>query len=88
MNNNYSSMTTSLLVTVLLGLYFLSMQYEEYAESQFSIADGSYGRTFFIRTGFHGVHVIVGTSMLLYTLLASLRGIFLYNHHFMFEASA
>lgn len=64
------------------------MQYEEYAESQFSIADGSYGSTFFIRTGFHGIHVIVGTSMLFYTLLASLRGIFLYNHHFMFEASA
>jgi cytochrome c oxidase subunit 3 len=88
MNNNYSSMVVRLLVTVILGVYFLTMQYEEYAESQFSIADGSYGSTFFMSTGFHGIHVIVGTSMLFYTLLASLRGIFLYNHHFMFEASA
>lgn len=77
-----------LVVTVLLGVYFLLMQFEEYCESQFAISDGAYGSTFFMRTGFHGIHVILGTSMLLYTLIASLRGVFLYNHHFMFEASA
>ena len=87
-NNNYTSMVVRLFITVGLGLYFLSIQYEEYVESQFSISDGSYGSTFFISTGFHGVHVIVGTSILLYTFISSLRGIFLHNHHFMFEASA
>lgn len=88
MNNSYSSMVLSLFTTVCLGVYFLFMQFEEYCESQFSISDGSYGSTFFIRTGFHGIHVILGTSMLFYTILSALRGIFTYNHHFMFEASA
>lgn len=87
-NNNYTSMIFSLFVTVTLGFYFLCMQYEEYVESQFSMADSSYGRTFFMSTGFHGVHVVVGTSMLFYTLLSSLRGVLVHNHHFMFEASA
>lgn len=87
-NNNYSSMVSRLLITVLLGAYFLFMQYAEYCESQFTITDGSYGRTFFISTGFHGFHVILGTSMLFYTLVATIRGVLLYNHHFIFEASA
>lgn len=87
-NNMYSSIVTSLFVTVILGVYFLFIQFEEYCESQFSIADGSYGRTFFMATGFHGIHVLLGTSMLLYTLVASVRGLLLYNHHFIFEASA
>ncbi len=87
-NNSYSSIVIRLLVTVVLGFYFLFMQYEEYCESQFSIADGSYGRTFFMATGFHGIHVMLGTSMLFYTLISSLRGILLFNHHFIFEASA
>jgi cytochrome c oxidase subunit 3 len=54
---------------VVLGVYFLLMQYAEYNERAFTIADGVYGRTFFIRTGFHGIHVIVGTTMLSYTIL-------------------
>lgn len=87
-NNSYTSILLSLLITVALGIYFLSMQYEEYCESQFAISDGAYGSTFFIRTGFHGIHVMLGTSMLFYTLLSSLRGLLLYNHHFIFEASA
>lgn len=81
-------MVVSLFVTVVLGVYFLYMQYCEYCESQFAICDGSYGRTFFMRTGFHGMHVIVGTTFLVYVLLNSLLGVLLYNHHFMFEAAA
>jgi len=73
---------------VVLGIYFLSIQYEEYVESSFSIADGVYGSTFFIRTGFHGIHVIVGTSMLFYTLVHIGLAKLTYNHHFIFEASA
>lgn len=87
-NNSYGEILLSLTITVILGVYFLLMQYEEYCESQFSISDGAYGSTFFMRTGFHGIHVILGTSMLFYTLLSSLRGFLLYNHHFIFEASA
>jgi len=64
------------------------MQYEEYAEVPFRISDGVYGRTFFIATGFHGMHVIVGTTFLLYVLILLGRGKLTYNHHFSFEAAA
>jgi len=73
---------------VLLGVYFLAMQYLEYDEAQFTIADGVYGRTFFMATGFHGIHVFVGTRFLFYVLIALLSGKLLYNHHFSFEAAA
>lgn len=87
-NNNFSRRITALIVTVLLGVYFLIMQYLEYTESAFTIADGIYGTTFFMRTGFHGMHVIVGTTFLFYCFLRMLKGVLLYNHHFMFEAAA
>lgn len=53
-----------LLATVGLGLYFTSLQALEYYEAPFTIADSVYGSTFFVATGFHGVHVIVGTLFL------------------------
>lgn len=87
-NNNYSNGLVRLFITVVLGLYFLYTQFEEYLETSFSMADSVYGRTFFISTGFHGIHVIVGTLMLLYRLVHISRSVFTFNHHFMFEASA
>ena len=87
-NNQYLSAVVSLRVTVGLGLYFLYMQYLEYSERAFAISDGVYGTTFFMSTGFHGMHVIVGTTFLFYVLLGMLRGVLLRNHHFMFEAAA
>jgi heme/copper-type cytochrome/quinol oxidase subunit 3 len=44
------------------------MQYVEYDEAQFSIADGVYGSVFFMATGFHGTHVLIGTLFLTYVL--------------------
>lgn len=88
MINDYSSIVVSLAITLGLGIYFLYLQYTEYIETSFRITDGIYGRTFFIRTGFHGVHVIVGSTMLLYTLLLTLAGVLTFNHHFSFEATA
>jgi heme/copper-type cytochrome/quinol oxidase subunit 3 len=78
----------SLFITVLLGAYFLYMQYLEYSEAQFAISDGVYGRTFFIATGFHGMHVIVGTIFLTYSFYNLISSKLLYNHHFSFEAAA
>jgi cytochrome c oxidase subunit 3 len=72
----------------MLGVYFLFIQYEEYSERSFSLSDGIYGRTFFVRTGFHGIHVIVGTSMLLYSLIHIILLEITFTHHFIFEASA
>jgi len=71
-----------------LGVYFLSMQFVEYSEAQFCISDGVYGRTFFMATGFHGMHVVVGTFFLTYSLYNLCTGKLLFNHHFSFEAAA
>ena len=87
-NNFFRKSVIRLFVTVFLGIYFILMQYCEYIESRFAIADGVYGSTFFIATGFHGLHVTVGALFLSYVLIALLRGQLLYNHHFSFEAAA
>ncbi len=87
-NNFFNKSVFSLAFTVALGVYFLVMQWMEYEEAQFSIADGVYGRTFFMATGFHGMHVFVGTSFLFYVLLNLVSGKLLFNHHFSFEAAA
>lgn len=78
----------SLFLTVSLGVYFLIIQYVEYAEAAFSLADGVYGSTFFLATGFHGIHVLVGTSFLIYVFFNLVSGKLLFNHHFSFEAAA
>jgi cytochrome c oxidase subunit 3 len=64
------------------------MQWVEYNEASFSIADGVYGSTFFIATGFHGMHVTIGALFLLYVAINVFQGKLLYNHHFRFEAAA
>lgn len=78
----------ALLITILLGLYFTILQASEYFETPFSISDGIYGSTFFIATGFHGLHVIIGTSFLVVCLLRQLKFHFTSKHHFGFEAAA
>jgi cytochrome c oxidase subunit 3 len=55
----------ALLLTVLLALTFTSLQVFEYVEATFKISDGIYGSTFFMATGFHGFHVIIGTILVL-----------------------
>ena len=59
--NNYSQTLQRLLITIILGIYFTILQAYEYIEAPFTIADRIYGSTFFIATGFHGLHVIIGT---------------------------
>lgn len=88
MNNYFTKTFVRLLFTIVLGAYFLFMQYVEYDEAQFSIADGVYGRVFFMATGFHGTHVLIGTLFLTYVLynLVSLK--LTWQHHFRFEAAA
>lgn len=87
-NNFYSKAVVRLFTTVFLGAYFLFIQWMEYNEAMFAIADGVYGRTFFMATGFHGIHVIVGTTFLLVTLISLLNSHLTYDHHFSFEAAA
>lgn len=75
-------------MTVLLGLYFTFLQGIEYYEARFTFADRVYGSTFFIATGFHGLHVIVGTLFLIVVLGRHLNHHFRASHHFGFEAAA
>nr|YP_002727973.1 cytochrome c oxidase subunit III [Myosotella myosotis]ACE62844.1 cytochrome c oxidase subunit III [Myosotella myosotis] len=79
---------TSLALTAALGVYFLFLQYGEYCETPFSIADGVYGSVFFMATGFHGMHVAVGTLFLLVCLLRQWQFHFDQNHHVGFLAAA
>jgi len=87
-NNYYNKTLYGLIVTVFLGAYFILIQWVEYNEASFSIADGVYGSTFFMATGFHGIHVSIGALFLLYVAINIFQGKLLYNHHFRFEAAA
>jgi len=78
----------SLMLTVVLGYYFTFLQGLEYWEAPFSFRDGSYGRLFFIATGFHGLHVIVGSKFLLVRLMRITKGAFRHGHHTGFEVAA
>jgi len=77
----------SLLITTLLGAYFTGLQAMEYLEATFSIADSIYGSTFYIATGFHGIHVIVGTIFLVISCARLRLGHLNTNHHFGLIAS-
>uniref|UniRef100_UPI00315DF0E5 cytochrome c oxidase subunit 3 n=1 Tax=Sinobirma bouyeri TaxID=1236722 RepID=UPI00315DF0E5 len=88
MENNQTQMNQSLFLTIILGIYFTILQAYEYIEAPFTIADSIYGSTFFMATGFHGLHVIIGTMFLLICFLRHLSNHFSMNHHFGFEAAA
>nr|YP_009499424.1 cytochrome c oxidase subunit III [Oberthueria jiatongae]AWT58468.1 cytochrome c oxidase subunit III [Oberthueria jiatongae] len=88
MENNYSQVNQSLFITISLGVYFTILQAYEYLEASFSIADSIYGSTFFMATGFHGLHVIIGTFFLMICFMRHLSNHFSKNHHFGFEAAA
>lgn len=75
-------------MTVLLGIYFTILQGYEYYEAIFSIRDSIYGSCFFIATGFHGIHVIIGTTFILVCLIRHVQYHFSNKHHFGFEAAA
>nr|YP_003934392.1 cytochrome c oxidase subunit III [Eualetes tulipa]ADI79401.1 cytochrome c oxidase subunit 3 [Eualetes tulipa] len=77
-----------LLFTVLLGMYFTFLQAGEYYETSFTIADSVYGSTFFVATGFHGLHVLIGSVFLLVCLVRAYMYHFSTGHHFGFEAAA
>jgi cytochrome c oxidase subunit 3 len=88
--NNRGQLILGLLLTVALGLLFLSLQAYEYhhayTELGLTLETGAYGATFFMLTGFHGFHVTLGTIMLIVILGRSIRGHFTPERHFAFEA--
>lgn len=80
------------LATVLLGIFFLIMQAVEYGEAYLhkglTLASGIYGTTFFMLTGFHGLHVTIGTIGLIVILYRMIIRDFHAHSHFAFEAIA
>ena len=81
-----------LFATVALGLVFLFVQGTEfhhaYTALGLTLGSGAYGSTFFMLTGFHGLHVSIGATMLIVMLIRSIKGHFTPGHHFAFEAAA
>ncbi|TQV29784.1 cytochrome c oxidase subunit 3, partial [Xanthomonas perforans] len=79
-------------LTALLGCVFLFLQAEEYihayTELNLTLGSGIYGSTFFMLTGFHGMHVLLGTIMLAVMWLRAAKGHFSRDNHFAFEAAA
>jgi cytochrome c oxidase subunit 3 len=79
-------------ITVALGLLFLFVQgyeyYHAYQEMGLKLSSGAYGSTFFMLTGFHGFHVLVGMLMLLFITLRLMKGHFTPERHFGFEGAA
>nr|YP_002456335.1 cytochrome c oxidase subunit III [Watersipora subtorquata]ABY55220.1 cytochrome c oxidase subunit III [Watersipora subtorquata] len=88
LSSTHKDTQIGLLLTIMLGFTFTMVQYAEYLETSFSISDSVYGTTFFVATGFHGLHVIIGSIFL---FVCFIRGNFLHfnhNHHVGFEAAA
>nr|ARB50135.1 cytochrome c oxidase subunit III [Eteoneus sigillatus] len=86
--NNFKQTKMGLYLTVMLGILFTMLQAYEYIESKFTISDSIYGSCFFMATGFHGIHVIIGTTFLLVCLMRHLMNHFSKNHHYGFEAAS
>ena len=75
-------------LTVLLGMLFTSIQAYEYAHAPFPFGENTYGSAFYMATGFHGFHVLVGTIFLIVCLVRTYKGHFTPQQHFGFEAAA
>jgi len=84
---NLIQITISLGLTLFLAVFFTFFQGFEYFEAPFTILDGVYGSTFFMLTGFHGFHVIVGTLFLLVCTFRNYYGHFSTTHHIGFEGA-
>jgi cytochrome c oxidase subunit 3 len=85
---NQKQAVTALGLTVLLGACFLGFQAFEYIHAPYGFKDGIYPSAFFMATGFHGFHVLVGTIFLMVCYFRTRKGHFTPESHFGFEAAA
>lgn len=86
--NNRKDLVNGLILSILLGVLFTIFQIYEYQHASFGFSGNIYGATFFMATGFHGFHVVVGTIFLAVCLVRALRGQMTQEHHLGFEAAA
>ncbi|MDH5183502.1 MAG: cytochrome c oxidase subunit 3 [Gammaproteobacteria bacterium] len=89
---NRKQLIIGLFLTVVLGFLFVALQAYEYMHAyndlNLKMGTGIYGSTFYMLTGFHGLHVSIGAIMLLVMLFRSMKGHFTEKNHFAFEAAA
>ncbi len=87
-HNQRGMLKLMLFITIALGTLFTFVQAYEYAHAPFTFSESIYGATFFMATGFHGFHVLIGTVFLTVCLLRAMAGHFKPEQHFGFEAAA
>lgn len=88
LENDRKGLIQGLALTVFLGALFTALQVYEYGHAGFTFGGHIYGATFFMATGFHGFHVLVGTIFLAVCLWRAMKGHFTPKQHFGFEAAA
>ncbi|MBI1275977.1 cytochrome c oxidase subunit 3 [bacterium] len=88
LHNDRKGLIQGLACTVALGIFFTSVQAYEYHHAVFKFKDGIYSSAFYMATGFHGLHVLIGTIFLLVCLLRARRGHFTPEQHLGFEFAA
>ena len=88
LNNDWFYSVVTLTFTLILGVYFLYIQYQEYLDATYSFISSGYGRIFFLATGFHGFHVLLGCILILGSLIRilTLRCDTLSHYNFEFSA--
>jgi cytochrome c oxidase subunit 3 len=88
LHGDRKALVNGLILTIILGAIFTGVQAYEYAHAPFGFKNSIYGATFFMATGFHGFHVLVGTIFLLVCLFRALKGHFTPQQHLGFEFAA
>jgi len=88
LRNNRKMAIEGFLITLFLAVLFTSFQLMEYFGSTYHISDSVYGSVFFTLTGFHGLHVFIGTCFIIVCLFRFLNYQFTSNHHFGFQAAS
>ena len=81
LRNDMATVIQRLTITVILGMIFTALQAYEYHHAAFGFTDGIYASNFYLATGFHGFHVIVGTLFLAVCLLRAIKGHLSPKHH-------
>jgi len=87
-DNNRRDLKNGLILAIILGILFTVLQAYEYSHAAFGFAGNIYGANFFMATGFHGTHVIIGTIFLFVCLIRAMKGDFTPEQHVGFEAAA
>ena len=88
LSNNWYIRVIRLFATLILGVYFLFVQYQEYLDATYTFIRSGYGRIFFLATGFHGFHVMLGCMLILARLIRIVNLTCDALSHYNFEFSA